>query len=113
MGMNMRLTRNTSRKQIQTERQLGNVERVQQRRVHERLVLALLAEEPQFLDLRADHAVVLELQHATQRVLLLTSSTHPHVSIHVRLLDLRERFLRLISFHRLTFPSSRSHWKAS
>ena len=80
------------------------MERVQERRIHERLVLTLFAEEPQFLDLRGDHAVVLKLQHATQRILLLTPTTHSHVSIHVRLLDLRKRFLRLTPFHRLHLP---------
>lgn len=80
------------------------MESVQERRVYECLVLTLFAEEPQLLDLRGNHAVVLELQHATQRILLLTPTTHPHVSVHVRLLDLRERLLHLTSHHRLHFP---------
>ena len=77
------------------------MESVQERRVHECLVLTLFAEEPQLLDLRGDHAVVLELQHATQRILLLTLFTHSHISVHVRLLDLRERLLHLTLHHRL------------
>ena len=80
------------------------MESVQERRIHECLVLTLLAEEPQLLDLRGNHAVVLKLQHATQRILLLTPIPHPHVSVHVRLLDLRERLLHLTSYHRLHLP---------
>ena len=80
------------------------MESIQERRVYECLVLTLFAEEPQLLDLRGNHAVVLELQHATQRILLLTPTTHPHVLVHVRLLDLRERLLHLTSHHRLHFP---------
>lgn len=77
---------------------------MQERRVYEGRVLTLLAEESQLLDLRADHAVVLQLQRATQRVLCLIPPTDPHISTHVRLLDLREWFLRLTSPSRLHLP---------